>query len=631
MIRQTGLLFVYVLTLSRGFSQPSIDSLAHVLSQANQDSNRVNALNALATRYIASQPNQTKQLLEESISLATKINFAKGKALALTELGDYHLRHGNYALAIDYASQSLKVAAQLRDSIFMADNYRLLGNTHSFGLKQYDMAIDYLVKALKIYERRNDKTRMAALCGSITWAYAIVNKNIAEAHRLADKGLAISRELKNNRFISYNLNSKGLLFYKEGKLDSALLNFKWSNEAGELVNDHAVIAYNQLTMGEIYLLRKDYAKAIDLFKQSVALATPLNHRELIKDNYGALARAYEALHLTEDAYSFHKKYTQLKDSLINWETTQKAIFHQLSIDEQLKETKIEQLEKEKLQAKKESRAYLLFFSIIFSLLAIGAGILIRSSRHKRRANLILQEKSEKIETQNQELRQLNSTKDKLFSIIGHDLRGPIASLRSLIGLVVRKEVTSDELQMLAPKLGQNVGSIHETLENLLHWSRSQMEGLTSSPDTINVDGVIKKVLLLFSEMASSKSIAIQYQPSSIQVYADENHMNVILRNLINNALKFTPRGGRVTIAVTHKTDFVEIAVADSGVGISQEQLTKLFRKETHFTSHGTQGEKGTGLGLLLCKEMAEADGGNIRVSSEVGKGSTFYLLLKAKP
>ncbi len=633
-------------------SSSSTDSLEQLLASGGQDSSRVLLLNELANKYLASQPTKAKELAEESVLLASKINFLRGKAVALICLGDYHFRQSNYANAIDYGTQSLKVATGLRDSLYMADAYRLLGNTHTFGLKQYDLALDYQLKGLKIFLQRSDSKRIAALYGSITWIYAITNQSLTEAHNLADKGILLSRELKNYQLLSYNFNSKGLLFFREGRLDSSLVNFKKSNEAAALADDKAVIAYNKSIMGNIYLQLKNYQKAIAIFKQSLDESKLLNVREVMKDAYDGLAKAYQATHQYEAAYDFHCKYTDLKDSLVNWETTQKAIFFRFSFEEEKREAKIAQLEKERRQSEKEKKAYVIFFSAIFLMLLAGTGLIIANNRQKKRANLILQEKNTEIEVQNEELvqsreeiasqrdivadqnhklKQINNTKDKLFSIISHDLRGPIASLRSLLGLVVCDKVTDAELKMLMPKLNQNVGGIQDTLENLLEWSRSQMDGLKSSPKKLDLHVSVKQTVLLFNEAASTKRISLIDNSTPAQIIADENHVHLILRNLVNNAIKFTTAGGLVTINTARKNEFVELSISDSGIGISPENLSKLFAKDTYSISYGTQGEKGTGLGLSLCKEMAEANGGKITVNSEVGKGSTFYVYLMASP
>ncbi len=605
----------------------------------------------MAEKYMASQPPKAKYFAEESFALANELNFLRGKIIALNKLSDYHFRQSNYANAVDYATQALRMATQAKDSLLMADSYRLLGNTNTFGLKQYDQALDYQQKALEIYERRNDKGRMAALYGSITWIYAITNKHIMEAHQLADKGILISRELKNYQMLSYNYNSKGLLFFKEEKFDSALVSLRLSSVAAERVNDKAVISFNKSIIGYVFFRQKKYLQAVEIYEQALKEGKQLNVREVEKEAYAGLSKAYAALRQYDLAYDFHVKYVQLKDSLVNWETTQKTIAFRIGYEEEKKEAKIIQLESENRLAKSEKRNYIIFFSTLFLLFLAVIGSVISNNRQRRVANILLKEKNEEIETQNEELhqsreeittqrdlvsgqnnqlKQVNFTKDKLFSIIGHDLRGPIASLKALLSLVARNEVTGDELKMLTPRLNQSVGSLQEMLENLLHWSRSQMEGLKSSPRQLDLSLEVEKVLLLFVEAASIKNISIScHIESTLKVFADENHVSLIFRNLINNAIKFTPKNGTIKITASRQDEFVEIVIADSGIGISSDRLARLFEVNVHYTSQGTQGEKGTGLGLLLCKEMAEANGGRIAASSELEKGSIFYVYLKA--
>lgn len=619
--------------------------------QTSSDTSQVLLFNQQAIDYLTSEPTKAKQLGEEALILSRKLKFSRGEMMALNVLSDYHFRQSNYARGIEYATQVLKIATQKGDSVSMADAYRGLGIINTLGLKQYDQALIYQQKALKIYESIGDKFKIAGSYGNVTWIYAMTNRNLEEASRMADKGVAISRELKNERLLSYNYNSKGLIFLRMDKLDSALFTLNKSIAAGELANDRAVIAYDESIIGDIYLKKKNFDAAIIHFSKSVEEGEKLNLREIIKDAYGGLSKAYEVKRQFEKAFYYQLRYTQLKDSLLNWETTQKTLMIQRGYDEERKGAQIIQLERENKLAQEEKRVYIISFSLGFMLLIIVIVVITRSNAQRRATNLLLQEKNDEIKTQNEELLQsreeisaqrdivgeqntklqeVNNTKDKLFSIIGHDLRGPIATLRSLLGLVERDVVSPDELKMLTPKINQNVGKLQEMLENLLQWSRAQMTGFSIKPSLNDIYSLIEDKLSIFKDSAAGKGINLKNEvPKEITVFADENHLKLILRNLISNAIKFTPEGGLITISAHSDGDFNVIEVSDSGVGISFERIEKLFEPNTHYTSHGTQGEKGTGLGLILCREMAEANGGRITVSSTPGVGSTFSVFLKA--
>ena len=627
------------------------DTVTQVLQSLKPDTAKVLALAGLSYKYLTSEPSKAKQLAEEAVVLARKLKFGRGEMMALNNLSEYHFRQSNYAKSIEYSTLILKLAGKRGDSLALADAYRLLGNTNTFGLKQYDQALIYHLKALKIFKLRNEQLKIAAEYGSITWIYAITNQNIEKAHREADEGVAIAKALKNDQILSYNYNSKGLLFFKQNQFDSALANLQKSNEAGARANDLAVISYNKSIIGNIYLRQHKYDAAIKVFDQSVIEGERLNLREVLKDAYEGLSKGYEGKRQFDKAFKFNVMYHALKDSLLNWETTQKTLMIQRGYEEERKGSIIVQLEKENELVEKEKNIYVILFASGFAILVTIIIVIFRTNRQRRMTNRLLQDKNDEIKTQNEELLQsreeisaqrdvvaeqnkrlqeVNDTKDKLFSIIGHDLRGPIATLRSLLGLVERDVVSADELKTLTPKINQNVGKLHEMLENLLQWSRAQMTGFISKPVTNNVHLVADNILNFFNETAAEKRIQLTNDaPGHLEVFADENHLKLILRNLISNSIKFTPEGGSVTVLAKRMNEFVEIVIKDSGVGISSDGITKLFERNAHFTSHGTQGEKGTGLGLVLCREMAEANGGRISVSSVIGSGSSFSVFLKA--
>jgi signal transduction histidine kinase len=188
-------------------------------------------------------------------------------------------------------------------------------------------------------------------------------------------------------------------------------------------------------------------------------------------------------------------------------------------------------------------------------------------------------------------------------------------------------VSMEEFQAILPNLQQNVKTVHHTLENLLQWSYSQMQGIKSSPKQVDIQLIVVENIELFAEVAKNKQIVLSYAiPLDTFVFADENQVRLILRNLLNNAIKFTRKNGTINVSAKQNESFIEISVNDTGIGMSEVQVEKLFSIGINST-YGTSGEKGTGLGLMLCKEMAEENKGKIWVESELGKGSTFTVSL----
>ncbi len=225
----------------------------------------------------------------------------------------------------------------------------------------------------------------------------------------------------------------------------------------------------------------------------------------------------------------------------------------------------------------------------------------------------------------QELHQLNASKDKFFSIIAHDLRSPFTHLLNYSDLLLSIDALDpEEVQLATNTINNSLNNLFKLLENLLQWSIIQMGQTKYQPDQIKLGELITDNVELLRGNAAEKNIRLHYDvKESSFVYADRDMINSVIRNLISNAIKFTNSGGEVKVLVQPKEQFVELAVSDTGVGISQDDMTKLFRIDTQHITYDTANERGTGLGLILCKEFVERNGGQIWVESVVGRGATF--------
>ncbi len=240
----------------------------------------------------------------------------------------------------------------------------------------------------------------------------------------------------------------------------------------------------------------------------------------------------------------------------------------------------------------------------------------------------VQERTLQIAKQATELRKLNVFKDRLFSIIAHDLRNPVAALRNTIDILDPEMLNTDELTFIKAELGRQFSSVDFTLNNLLVWAKNEMQGEGAKQEKINAYKIVEENMALFAPMLFTKEIQFQNTISpDIKIWADLNHVRFIFRNLINNAIKFSENNGLITITAMEKDRLTTLTVQDNGTGIKVEKQQKLFDIHTNYSTDGTAGEKGTGLGLILCKEFVEKNGGNIWVKSEVGKGSIFYFTL----
>lgn len=260
----------------------------------------------------------------------------------------------------------------------------------------------------------------------------------------------------------------------------------------------------------------------------------------------------------------------------------------------------------------------------------------RVQEHKKMRDQALDEverrkkAEEELRKSEQQLRELNATKDKFFSIIAHDLKNPIGAFKNVLELLYEnfQDFSKEEILEFIEPLKDSSNQLFALLENLLLWARAQTGKIQLEPVEFNLTDLIKSNVSLLKLQADNKQIDLSYQLSErLMVFADFNTINTILRNLINNAIKFTPKGGRIIVSAKSQDENALVTVEDNGIGMNEETQKKLFRIDVHHTTLGTAQEKGTGLGLILCKEFVQANGGKIWVESTDGKGSKFFFTI----
>jgi signal transduction histidine kinase len=263
-------------------------------------------------------------------------------------------------------------------------------------------------------------------------------------------------------------------------------------------------------------------------------------------------------------------------------------------------------------------AFLLFQSIALAL---------RFSRAFKDVADLTHTLEKRVEKRTEELSRANLVKDKLFSIISHDLLSPLNSLKGLLELTAKEHLRHNDLQRLLPPIHQNLNGSLQMLDNLLSWASSQMKGMNAKPDRITLSPLVEENLALYKTIAKNKNIRLVNHTGTIEVLADPNMTKLIIRNLVSNAIKFTPVGGSVEVSARTIHGQVEVCVADTGVGIPNEFKERIFEVDINRTTRGTNDEKGTGIGLLLCREFIEKNGGKLWVESEFKEGAKFKFTL----
>ena len=440
----------------------------------------------------------------------------------------------------------------------------------------------------------------------------------------------------------------------------------------KLVNDLINIAYTlkMLKRYEEAIVKLEEAKKIAQFE--------LKNEQLALTCYKELANNYKLLGNDEkynEYYNLVERITTEKTTADLKNKTQEAINNAKIKEQQLQETSsrlnivtdslskmeaIARMQEAELALKKalidnqkmkiaqqeaelKMKRLVIYFLISIFLLALLASILWYIQYKKKREALAevqtkneeisqqkeeIQAQAEELEFQRDELYRSNKTKEKLLSVVAHDLKNPIHALIGFSELLVDENagLTEEEKLQYAEYIHDSSLQILNLLENLLKWAQSQSSSIKYQPELFDINELLDVNVKLFNESAKKKQISIVYQGNAkSKVYGDKNMLNTVIRNLINNAIKFTAPGGKILASSTDKEDFVEVQIVDTGVGMSDEVIEKILHSEEFHSSAGTQNEQGTGLGLAICKEFLNLHKSELQIQSRPGKGSTFYF------
>jgi signal transduction histidine kinase/Flp pilus assembly protein TadD len=418
----------------------------------------------------------------------------------------------------------------------------------------------------------------------------------------------------------------GIIYHQLGQLDKAL---QTNEEILDICREKGINSFFSEVYNNnsnIYLEKGAYKTALDWAKKSLQEAEKNQEIDMIRDASYNLYEASKALGKTGDALAYHELHHQYKDSLLNEQNSKAIRDFKKNFEVTIKEYENKQLKQENQLNKLEiqqQKTKLWVIAIILLLVSTVVLVLILLNKKLRTKNRIISE-------QRGELEKANRLKDNMFSIIAHDLRGPLGTLSSLLEFLDADTAREDKesYDEMLETVKDSASSTYALLENLLTWARQQKNEISFEPKPANLTELVDEIMKLKKPAADSKKIQLGHTLTNELIGTfDKNMIHLVIRNLVDNAIKFTPEGGKVDIVGEIKEEEVQIAVADSGVGISEEVRMKLFDKYQLYSSKGTKNERGSGLGLKLCHEFVQKHLGSIRVESETGKGSTFIFTL----
>lgn len=440
-----------------------------------------------------------------------------------------------------------------------------------------------------------------------------------------------SRAKKEDAWVGITSGNLAYCLFLVGKYDEAIPLFEKDIQLSKVTFQLGSAINSEIVLAEIYHTLKDNQKAFeyaDSAKKQLALLTSINpnkYRTYMAERFQVskiLGKLYYQNNDLTKANEFLYQAVLLEDSLkqLNKAGEFNSIFQEIQFDKQMAE--VAELNST-IKQKQQQLNQIIIISIILTLTLIAILFLIRKIS---KANKSLNEKNGIINDQNHSLEKINADKDRLFSIISHDLRGPASTIQALMKAFSEKRIPLQDFETLLPGIVKNTNNLSNTLDNLLTWSMSK-NGIQLVPEQLNINKSIQENLALVEEQMSLKKITTQNNCPDFDVFADKNHLDVILRNLLNNAIKFSYPNAIIEIDGFDHGDKIEIRILDHGLGMSSDQLQKINNNEVFKSATGTSGEKGSGLGLQLVKDFVEKNGGRFYIESKEKLGTTMCFTI----
>jgi len=566
-----------------------------------------------------------------SLGRSDSVNLMVGRVFSYLSIARLFELAGNYEKNLQFLERAYEGAEGYNQPEVTLLVLNALGKSCTANNLLND-ALEYYNQVLEYKDHVNDIDTEAEALYNLANLY-VAKREFNTALDYYKRSLGIRRNNLQKKEEGVLLNEIGTVYNEMNNPERAYANYKAALEVYTSIDYKKGIAEAYNNIGVHYYQAKNYKQALANLELALATGRSTTERNSLSKSYEYLSLTLKALDDFKSALYYREQWIEWNEFLLKEANDQKLLEAQSGFIVNQKETEIDRLEQvrkereRELVEQKRLQQYLYVFiglGVIIILLTLYLYLL------KRRSNKHLQLINQTIEVQNAQLQQLNATKDKFFSIIGHDIKGPLNSLTSFSNLLINhfEALSKDDIQTVARDLDKSLKNLFTLLNNLLEWARSQTGNIDFNPEPFDIVEVLGQNRDLLQTQASAKEITILHeQVSPLMVYANQQSVTTVVRNLISNAIKFTPSNGVIKLSAEQKGNEVLVSVADTGVGMSKAVVDKLFKLDSKHSTPGTANEKGTGLGLILCKDFVVKNGGRLWVESEEGKGSVFYFTI----
>jgi two-component system sensor histidine kinase/response regulator len=552
------------------------------------------------------------------------------------DLGNTYNGMGAYSMAIDYYYKSLNIDSKLHDKKTIANDYNDIGYLlQNIGI--YPKALGYYDKALAMFIQAHSSLGVAIVKQNIGEVFLAQNK-YDDAIKYINSALITYLQQDNIDGISQLYSDLGLCYLYKKHNATALSYLQQSLNlaiANQLDGDRTIALTN---FALFYNLNSDYKKAYDYALQAKSWSDHVNSILLQTGSYIQWIKALGGLQMYKEAFFAQKQFDQMQLNTRKDESVQKFTLYNTEYnyankeqEQQIQERASALLYQQKIH---DQRLLNIIFLIITVAMVFIIGLYYTQKHNQMKINAKLSEKNSEVSQQKvdldgqaEELNELNKLKDRLISILAHDLRSPLSTLRGLFKLLEDQTISHEELLAMIPGVVSKLDYTSDFLDTLLFWINSQMENYHSATKKFSVNDIIDIEYTNYKEQAALKGITlVDNVTEQLTALADPNSVRIVVRNLVTNAIKFSGHNDSITISAIKQDEAILISISDTGTGMTEEQQSKLFKNRVD-SAIGTGNESGTGMGMLFCKDLVEKSNGKIWVTSQLNEGTTFYFTI----
>ncbi|KAA2216594.1 tetratricopeptide repeat-containing sensor histidine kinase [Maribacter flavus] len=625
-IRSRKFIFLLILLIGTIVRSQTIKELEYLLTQPELTSKeKIEILYTLSRELTYVDNLKSLKYAEKALQLSIELKDETGIAYSYRILSSIYAINDNYFMSTEYIHKAIDIFEKNSNKEGLANCYISMGHIYR-SLNNRLQEINYHKKSFEIFKDLGITERIGVSAHNLGESY-YNNKDLAEAENLTRYAIKINDSIRNLPVLSSCFKVMGLIKVNDDQIDSAKHYFKSilkiSEELGKNSQKVATVEA-MLQLAQIAKNEGDSSLQYSYLESTEAYCNKFHLNQPLLRVYKDLQAFYLERSNLEKVNYYFNAHNELSESIkrIQLEDRNRLTQSMASIHTLNRTTQA--LEKENA-AQASTIVYRNISIIIILLFLIGFFLVLRKLK---RINKELTEQNETIQTQKEELQELNATKNKFFSIVAHDLRSPLTSLKSFITVLVDHLdlLSKEEILNMGKQLSSSVDNTLKMTDNLIIWAKCQMNVLEDRTELISLKEIIDEVTEIFMVIASNKGVALETSViGNPKFMGDKNQIEFVVRNLINNAIKFTPKNGIVKLSVTHTFKEIKIIISDTGIGMTPEFRKQLFSVQKPKGRNGTNGEKGSGLGLVLSSEFIKRNHGDIHVDSVEDRGTTITV------